>query len=296
MTIRETPLLLDCQGEHLVGILCEPADGATPSGLGVLIVVGGPQYRVGSHRQFVQLARALAGRGHVVLRFDVRGMGDSTGPLRNFEAIEEDIACATDELLRRQPGLAGVVWAGLCDGASAALMQAGSRPHPRVLGICALNPWLRSAESLASTQLRHYYLRRFLSLSTWRQLLTGRLGMKALAGFWQTVRQSRTASASPSVDSPRQAVDYRQRMLAGLKVFRRPVLFVTCSEDLTAKEFEGAVRRHPGWQQALQEPWVQLQRMAGADHTLSTPGAPQEFERRLAEWLGPLCVLERKTR
>ncbi len=301
MTSRETPLLMACQGEQLLGILSEPAVDTARSGLGVLIIVGGPQYRVGSHRQFVQLARALAQLGHVVLRFDVRGMGDSTGPLRNFEAIEDDIACATDELMRRAPGLAGVVWAGLCDGASAALMQAAGRPDPRVLGICALNPWLRSEESLASTQLRHYYLRRVLSLSTWQQLLTGRLGRRALAGFWQTVRQARTASAGPAGGTPAggpvaRPADYRQRMLDGLRGFRRPVLFVTCSEDLTAQEFEGSLRRHAGWQQACKASQVSLQRMVGADHTLSTPGAQQDFERRMGDWLGQLSVLERTAR
>ena len=42
----------------------------------VLVVVGGPQVRAGSHRHFVQLARHLATHGHAVMRFDVRGMGD----------------------------------------------------------------------------------------------------------------------------------------------------------------------------------------------------------------------------
>ncbi|KAB8057318.1 hydrolase 1, exosortase A system-associated, partial [Janthinobacterium violaceinigrum] len=59
---------------RLVGILSLPA---APGPRGVLIVTGGPQYRVGSHRQFVLLARALAAQGVPVLRFDLRGMGDS---------------------------------------------------------------------------------------------------------------------------------------------------------------------------------------------------------------------------
>jgi pimeloyl-ACP methyl ester carboxylesterase len=68
------------EGDTLLGILHAPAivrSGTT--GTGVVIVVGGPQYRGGSHRQFVQLARRLAHEGHAVLRFDVRGMGDSSG-------------------------------------------------------------------------------------------------------------------------------------------------------------------------------------------------------------------------
>jgi len=62
----------------------------------VLIIVGGPQYRVGSHRQFVLLARHLAAQGIPVMRFDVRGMGDSKGKPRNFGQLDDDLRAATD--------------------------------------------------------------------------------------------------------------------------------------------------------------------------------------------------------
>ena len=42
--------------------------------LGVLIQVGAPQYRVGSQRQFVLMARFLAQQGHCVLRYDIQGL------------------------------------------------------------------------------------------------------------------------------------------------------------------------------------------------------------------------------
>jgi hypothetical protein len=54
MTVSEEPLLFRCENARLVGILHRPAEQRTR---GVLLVVGGPQYRVGSHRQFVLLAR-----------------------------------------------------------------------------------------------------------------------------------------------------------------------------------------------------------------------------------------------
>ncbi|MEO6566032.1 MAG: alpha/beta fold hydrolase, partial [Casimicrobiaceae bacterium] len=81
-----------------------------------MIVVGGPQYRVGSHRQFALLARALARVGIPALRFDYRGMGDSEGDRRSFDEIDADIAAAIDTLCR-EAHLARVVLWGLCDGA-----------------------------------------------------------------------------------------------------------------------------------------------------------------------------------
>jgi len=46
---------------------------------------------VGSHRQFVQLARRLAKQGYPTLRFDYRGMGDSEGVYRSFENVGPDL-------------------------------------------------------------------------------------------------------------------------------------------------------------------------------------------------------------
>src|SRR5258707_6492460 len=56
MTPDEHAFMFDCEGESLVGIL---SGAGLPAGRGVLIVVGGPQYRAGSHRQFTLLARHL---------------------------------------------------------------------------------------------------------------------------------------------------------------------------------------------------------------------------------------------
>ena len=63
---------------------------AVPDDTGVLVIVGGPQYRVGSHRQYVQLSRHLAEQGIASMRFDVRGMGDSPGVQRSFEEIDDE--------------------------------------------------------------------------------------------------------------------------------------------------------------------------------------------------------------
>ena len=81
MNVSETALVFDCVGETLVGVLTTDSPLAET---GVVLVVGGPQYRAGSHRYFVQLARALAGAGFPTLRFDCRGMGDSSGGPQHF--------------------------------------------------------------------------------------------------------------------------------------------------------------------------------------------------------------------
>ena len=54
---REEGKVFWCGENRLVGVATIPEKG---SDVGVLVLVGGPQYRIGSHRQFALLARALA--------------------------------------------------------------------------------------------------------------------------------------------------------------------------------------------------------------------------------------------
>ena len=63
---------------------------------GVLIIVGGPQYRVGSHRQFVKLSRFLAMQHIPSMRLDSSGMGDSSGEKVEFYQQHTDIKLAID--------------------------------------------------------------------------------------------------------------------------------------------------------------------------------------------------------
>jgi exosortase A-associated hydrolase 2 len=81
-----------------------------------------------THRVFVTFARALAGRGHPVLRFDFRGNGDSSG---TFEAssvttAREDLAAAID-WFRGRIGAERVGLLGLRLGATLASLTADAR-------------------------------------------------------------------------------------------------------------------------------------------------------------------------
>ena len=89
---------------------------------GVVIVVGGPQTRVGSHRLFVYLARALAAAGINVFRFDYTGAGDSEGNITDFTDIQNDIDAAISSFSQRNPSINELSLWGLCDAASAILL------------------------------------------------------------------------------------------------------------------------------------------------------------------------------
>jgi exosortase A-associated hydrolase 1 len=275
----ERPLLFDCRGARLLGILARPEH---VSGVGLLIVVGGPQYRAGSHRQFVRLARHAAAHGFAALRFDYRGMGDSDGAPRSFETIDEDISAAIDALMRSCPGMIGVALWGLCDGASAALMYA--HRDRRVLGLALLNPWVRSEQTLARTHLRHYYVSRVLTPEFWSKLASGQLRVReSVLGL---VSDLRAAHAEPAPARP--AETYQQRMLEGLRRFRGRVLLILSGNDLTAREFEDHAEQDPHWRRLLAESRVQRMTVEDADHTFSAQHWQSEVERQTVRWLKSL--------
>jgi exosortase A-associated hydrolase 1 len=278
MTFREEAVSFACGGEWLYGVIHKPEKSNRKA---VVVVVGGPQYRVGSHRQFVLLARHLARAGVTVLRFDYRGMGDSSGSMRNFEDIGEDIRAAIDCLSGRMPVINEFVLWGLCDAASAILFYAaGDR---RVSGIALLNPWVRTEQSVANTYLRHYYVARLRDPALWRQLLQGKFQFaRALRSMWRVLRDAtgRPRESTPSETSAPRIELLPDRMLEGMQRFRGRVLLVLSGDDITANEFRYVAEHSRDWQRALADARVVRRELAPANHTFSR----REWRDRVSRW------------
>ncbi|MES2298289.1 MAG: hydrolase 1, exosortase A system-associated [Pseudomonadota bacterium] len=223
MTVRQLAVRFDCEACALIGIIHMPE---RPRARGVLMLTGGPQYRVGSHRQFVLLARELAAAGTPVMRFDHRGMGDSAGAPRRFQELDADIHTAVGEFIRQAPALREVVIWGLCDAASAGALYA--HRDRRVCGLILLNPWVRTEQGAARATLRHYYLARMRDGQFWRKLMTGKVALGAtISSLGQQARQA----ARGSSDS------LAQRVFDSLGAFVGPILIILSGADLTAREF-----------------------------------------------------------
>jgi len=274
--VAERFAAFDCEGDTCIGVIAAAVDRTTDRRTGVVIIVGGPQYRVGSHRQFVLLARALASAGIPAIRFDYRGMGDSDGEPRNFERVDADIEGAVAALVR-ETGVANVVLWGLCDGASAALIYAAK--DPRIAGVVALNPWARSAQIAAATRVRHYYVRRLFSGQFWRKALTGGVGIRRGAGELAASLRGALGDRSRSGD------DYLRRMQEGWTRFRRPVLFVLSGHDFTAREFEAWVAQDNARKALLQQSNADIYRSDAADHTFSDARSRDAVTTRTIEWI-----------
>lgn len=248
----------------------------TPLARGVLIVVGGPQYRVGSHRQFVLLARALATAGTAVLRFDYRGMGDSTGNPRDFENIQDDIRCATNYFFTEVPSLKEVVIWGLCDAASAALFYAHG--DTRVTGLVLLNPWVRTEQTKARAYITHYYHKRVFSADLWRQFLQGRVNV--FTATKSMGRQFFTAFQNGAPTSSHEAVPLPRRMAESFSRFQGRTLIILSGNDLTAQEFTDVCHADASWQKLINSNRVTRKNLPYANHTFST----KAWRDQIAEW------------
>ena len=275
---QELAFLFDCGGEDLVGILHAREPNAS---VGVLIVTGGPQYRVGSHRQFVLLARDLASLGIPVMRFDYRGMGDSTGTPQSFDRVDDDLKAAIDAMFSRVSTLQKVVVWGLCDAASAAMIY-GWRDH-RVAGLVLANPWARTESGEAKALIKHYYVRRLFSGEFWRKLVTGQLEFgRSLQSLLGNVR---SASGTGEVSGEDTGESFLARMEKGLDRFSGPVLFLLSGDDLTAAEFVEFSGSSSSWRGIMSKSMCQKREFPGVNHTFSSEDWRSLAARATSDWL-----------
>ena len=263
-------MAFEVAGETHIGILHTAIEGR----VGVVIVVGGPQYRVGSHRLFVELARSLAAHGVAVLRFDLQGMGDSSGAEKPFWQRMDEIEAAI-ALLRQKTSVCKVALLGLCDAASASMIYA---QRNEVDGLMLLNPWVRNDQSESKARLKHYYLRRLLDKQFWRKVVSGRFHFfHSLLNFVFHIKTS--------VKKPLNDDDYRSAMLAGMQAFTGKACIVLSGHDLVAREFQDLVSAHPRWAQRLAQSNIEMHHVLDADHTF----ASRQWKRALCDRLVAWC-------
>lgn len=292
--ISERALVVRCAEDELVGVIHSPPHSGP---LGVLVVVGGPQYRVGSHRQFVLLSRALALAGFPVLRFDHRGIGDSSGEPRNFQTLSDDIECAIDAFLESCPQLEQIVIWGLCDAASAASLYA--EKDTRVMGLVLLNPWVRSESGVTRSFLIHYYIRRLFDHKFWKNALSGDHSIwKSLNSAIKSLlpnsasdvasastQESEIARQRTSASIPSPQPGYQKRMLTALQRFQGRTLIILSGNDLTAAEFKQMVNSNRKWKKLVNSASFNWFEMPEANHTFSTREWRDLVAERTAQWL-----------
>lgn len=255
----------DCAGETLAGSL-DMAAAKT----GLLIVTGGNELRSGPFGSHAELADKVATAGFPVMRYDRRGVGDSSGSNATFADSAEDIAAALEAFRAQVRGLRHIVAYGNCDAASALMLAEGKGCDALVLA----NPWTFEPEAepepeapaekpaqpqMTPAAIRRHYLRRLTDPKALLRLLTGKVKVGQLAG-----------SLAEAVKPAPPPSSLAQNMAEGLKAFIGPVTLLIAENDRTGQVFldswdkaDPRVRKCPGAGHSFAEPqariWLQGQ-------------------------------------
>lgn len=283
---REFPVVFDCQGSRLLGVIHSPEK---PAAIGVItLIAGGPQYRSGVGRGMVSMARALSASGVPVLRFDYRGMGDSEGVFVGFEDIADDLQAAVDTLMAEVPAVEKVVIWGGCDAASGAMIHGWKIPqiHSMVLA----NPWVYTPKIEAAVRKQHY-LSRLREASFWRKVFRfeynfGDYARSAIEKIRSLFRRSLPGTSAASVEEA--SGTFVDRMLAGLQRFEGPVLFLLSGQSIVSKEFDELLATEKGWKQVYAREGNERVDLAEADQTFSTQADRQAANEVIIRWVAQL--------
>lgn len=279
----EIPVLIPCQGDALVGIIHKPENIAK---VGVVIVVaGGPQYRVGAHRQFVTLARMLVGEGIAVIRFDHRGTGDSTGELRGFLDMNADIGCAINTLCEHVPEIKHVVLWGECESATASAFYGYT--DKRVQGIFMVNPWIRTEQGQAKTILKHYYWNRLFEKSFWLKIKSGQFSLfKSFKSYFQLRKSAKLrVNASASLEQGMVSMPLPIRLARSCESFHGKIFVLTSGKDYIAQEYKDYVQSSNIWQSMTASGQVIMCDIPDSDHTFSRLEWRDELFDRTKTWI-----------
>lgn len=271
---------------QMIGVVARPAHGERQrDGMAVVLLGAGLVHHVGPNRLTVRLARRLAALGLASLRFDHRGVGDSSpgvdGRPLDVSAIEE--AREAMDYLERREGLRRFVLLGICSGAETALNTA--REDARVVGVGMVNgggqftgtAW--DAYEYARNQVRYYLRQAIFNPDSWRRALTGRIQYRLLLGSLLLRIRDRLAPpaeiASAASDTAR---DVEQIVARGVQV-----LWVHSEGDSTRNYFETMFGKDASGLVASGR--VRLEDIPYVDHTLTARHGQERFLDIVEHWL-----------
>jgi len=246
MKVTEIPVVFTCDTEVLIGIVHAPEN---PKEKGILaFAAGGPQYRAGVSRQLVYSARTFSEMGVPFMRFDYRGMGDSSGAFAGFKHIEKDIEAAIRIFMKSIPELKEVVLWGGCDAASGVMLHASR--FPEVHGMVVMNPFITSSKAQKDS-LRKYYIERLLDKAFWKKVFSGK---------FNPVTSFKTSSPHQGkTDKPQQPPDdtFVKDMLSGMDQFRGQVLLIMNKKNFVSRRFDQVIQQNKQWSQIFNRPNIQ---------------------------------------
>ena len=201
---------------------------------GLLLISGGNEIRSGAHRSQSWLAGEVAARGHPVLRYDRRGIGDSEGENGGCLTSAADIAAAAAAFRANSPNVQHITAFGNCDAAAALMLFHAAADVDALL---LANPWVvEDAADGGDTPalppagaIRARYLAKLRHPSEWLRLLRGGVDIGKLWRGLMAARGGRSA--------PQRADSLSARMAAAMQHSDIPATLLLARGDRTAQIF-----------------------------------------------------------
>ncbi len=241
----------ECEGAAL-GASLDSAVGETE----LLMVTGGTQTRIGSHRMYERLAATLADAGWPCFRYDRRGVGDSEGEDPDFKESGPDLAAAAAAFRCEQPQLKRLIGFGLCDGASTLALHGRSAGLD---GYILANPWFVEAEAgePAAAAIKSRYKDQLLSLEGWKRLLSGSISYRKVFKGLSKIVASKPSSLAGEI----AAALINARVPAQLILATRDGTAIAAQAEWSSPAFKSVRQANPA-----------PIRIESDSHTFSRPG------------------------
>jgi exosortase A-associated hydrolase 1 len=240
----------ECDGSALAATL----DEGTAS-VGLLIISGGNEIRIGAHGGMAKLAQDISAKGFPVFRFDRRGIGDSEGENAGFTGSAEDLTAATLGFRTACADIKDIVAFGNCDAAAALMLHLPADVASTVLA----NPWVIEPidELPPAAAIKARYIEKLKDPRALLRLISGGVNIAKL------IRGLRRAA------QPAQAAALADKVAAGMTAFHGPIHIILAAGDATALAFADA------WQgvsfaPARERPNITVQTIDSASHSFAS--------------------------
>ncbi len=285
--MKERALLFG-EAKTVTGVITEPAspaDGGCPA---VVFLDAGVLHHVGPNRLHVRLARELAARGHLSLRFDFSGIGDSA-PRRDALPFAESVVAETrqamDVLCTR--GARSFLLFGICSGADTALRVALT--DPRVVGAALVEPYLVEGPGY----VLYAYRRKLLDPRSWLRLVRGRSELWTRLAAPRAAAPAAGAAGSARLAEPSAAEEMPSilpsradlvRQVRGVVAKGVDLCFVYAREGPAYHNYLALLRREV--RPAIARGRARVKVISQTDHVFTPRPAQDALADAVREWAG----------
>lgn len=264
--------------KSLVGILTQGASSGRANGPVIVILNTGIVHRIGHHRIYVTMARALARAGYTVLRFDFSGIGDSEPRCDGLPPLEGCLGDIKEALdwLEANCQASRIVLVGMCSGADHAVLYGHS--DPRVVALVLMDP------SVPATA--RYYVsyigQRLTRLRSWLNVGTGR---SRAVRIWakQALYALRSGQAAQGPALRDQQIRIRAEQVYQASVDRGMKMLAVFTGDSTRQSYRDQI--FDAFPNVTFGKQLQLEYFRDSDHTFMSADSRSKLIPLVLEWI-----------